>query len=193
MPNPLDCRLILASKSPRRSQLLEQAGFRFEVRTQDVGEEYEATTPVLEISEMLAVRKARAAKHYLSEGDVILAADSLVIHDGEIFEKPTDAEDARRMLRRLSDSVHTVTTGVCLLSAVDERQFTGTAMVYCSKVTDAEIDFYLEKYQPYDKAGAYGIQEWFGLCKIHRIEGTYPSVMGLPTDLVYSNLAQMAW
>ena len=193
MPDPLDCRLILASKSPRRSQLLEQAGFRFEVRTQDVSEAYEATTPVLEISEMLAVRKARAAKHYLSDGDVILAADSLVIHDGEIFEKPTDADDARRMLRRLSDSVHTVTTGVCLLSAVDERQFTGTALVYCSHVTDAEIDFYLEKYRPYDKAGAYGIQEWFGLCKIHRIEGTYPSVMGLPTDLVYSNLAQMDW
>lgn len=193
MPNPLSCRLVLASKSPRRSQLLEQAGFQFILRSQDVAEDYDDSTPTLEISEMLAVRKAHAAKHYLSEGDVILAADSLVIHENEVFEKPTDAEDARRMLHRLSDSVHTVTTGVCLLSKKDEKRFTGMALVYCSPVTDAEIDFYLEKYKPYDKAGAYGIQEWFGLCKIHRIEGTYPSIMGLPTDLVYFHLAQMDW
>lgn len=193
MPNPLDCRIILASKSPRRSQLLEQAGFNFSVRTQDVPEDYDPATPILKISELLAERKAEGAAQYLAEGDVVLAADSLVIHDEEIFEKPTDKEDARRMLRRLGDSVHTVTTGVCLLSKKDKRCFTGTALVYCSPVTDAEIDYYIDTYQPFDKAGAYGIQEWFGLCKIHRIEGTYPSVMGLPTDLVYFNLSQMDW
>ena len=193
MPNPLDCHLILASKSPRRSQLLERAGFRFSVRTQDVPEDYDPSTPILEISEMLAVRKAEGSRRYLNEGDVVLAADSLVIHDEEIFEKPVDKADARRMLRRLSDSVHTVTTGVCLLSKKDRKQFTATALVYCSPTTEAEIDFYIDTYRPFDKAGAYGIQEWFGLCKIHRIEGTYPSIMGLPTDLVYFHLSQMDW
>ena len=193
MPNPLDCRIVLASKSPRRSQLLEQAGFQFIIRSTDTNEDFDPAMPALEVSEHLAVRKAGAARPFLSEGDVILAADSLVLQGDIIYEKPKDKADAQRMLRAISGTVHTVTTGVCLLSAKEQRRFTGISQVHVAAMSEAEIDFYIEQYQPYDKAGGYGIQEWVGLCKIHRIDGTYPNIMGLPVDLVYHHLSQMAW
>ncbi|MEM1358385.1 MAG: Maf family protein [Bacteroidota bacterium] len=184
-----DLSLILASKSPRRSYLLEQAGIPFTIRTADVEEIYPPETPTLEVAPYLAELKAREAAYLLqADHEVLLTADSVVILDDEIFGKPRDREHAQETLRRLSGRKHTVVTGCCLLSATKKEVFSGIADVYLNEMTDEEIDWYIDTYQPYDKAGAYAIQEWVGLAKIRKIDGTYPTVMGLPVDLVYERL-----
>lgn len=139
---------------------------------------------------MLAQRKARTAAHLISGSEVVLSADSVVILDNEIFNKPADYDEAFRMIRRLSGRQHTVVTGVCLLSKNRESVFAGVSEVFFSELSDAEIDHYIRTCQPFDKAGAYGVQEWIGHCKIRRIEGTYANVMGLPVDLVYAELGK---
>lgn len=184
-----DLSLILASKSPRRSYLLEQAGIPFTIRTADVEEIYPPETPVLEVAPYLAELKATEARHLLrADNEVLLTADSVVILDEEIFGKPKSREHAQETLRRLSGRKHTVVTGCCLLSATKKEVFSGIADVYLNEMTNEEIDWYIDTYQPYDKAGAYAIQEWVGLAKIRKIDGTYPTVMGLPVDLVYDRL-----
>ncbi len=182
--------IVLASKSPRRSQLLREAGFDFRVLPLDVDEDFPADMPVEEVAEYLARRKALAAAPAIQSDEVILAADSVVILDGEIFNKPADYDEAFRMIRRLSGRQHTVITGVCLLSATRERSFSGVSQVTFAGLNDAEIDYYIRSCQPFDKAGAYGVQEWIGLCKITHIEGTYANVMGLPVDKVYAALQE---
>jgi len=189
MNNPQDLPLILASASPRRSQLLEQAGFTFQVRPQSVDEVYPADMPVQDVAPYLAQLKAEAAADLLTEDtSILLTADSVVILNDRIYEKPQDEEDARRMLRALSGEEHTVITGVCLRSRHKERVFSGVTHVQFEELTDAEIAYYVKQYQPFDKAGSYAIQEWIGLCKISGIRGTYANVMGLPVDLVYHEL-----
>ena len=121
---------------------------------------------------------------------VILAADSVVILGNSLFNKPTDREEAVAMLRQLSGQTHTVVTGVCLCTKEKSVVFAGVSEVTFAALTMPEIDYYLDTFQPYDKAGSYGIQEWIGLCKISRIEGTYSNVMGLPMDLVYQHLLE---
>ena len=181
--------LILASASPRRSHLLEQAGFTFEVRPQHIDEVYPSDMPAEEVAPYLAQLKAKAADKLLQDDhSVVLAADSVVILDGVIYEKPRNADDARRMLQALSGQEHTVITGVCLRSRKKERVFSGITHVQFEPLHDAEIDYYIEHYQPFDKAGSYAIQEWIGLCKISGIRGTYANVMGLPVDMVYREL-----
>jgi len=184
----LELPIILVSKSPRRRQLLEQAGFQFTIKPQDVPEDYPDDMPVEEVAPFLAQKKVRASMHELEGNGVLLGADSVVILDGVIYEKPKDRADAQRILRELSGREHTVITGVCLANAKQERVFSGVSRVHFDKLSDEEIDFYIDKYQPYDKAGAYAIQEWIGLCKINKIEGTYANIMGLPVDLVYQEL-----
>ncbi len=185
----LNKKIILASKSPRRSQLLQQAGFRFEVKTQDIEETYPDDLDRTKVAEYLAVKKARGAAHYITDDEILLAADSVVLLNDTIYEKPTDVADAQRILRALSGQRHEVITGVCLLSQNKEVAFSGVSAVYFDELSDAEIDYYIEYYQPFDKAGAYAIQEWIGLCKINKIEGTYANIMGLPVELVYQHLA----
>jgi len=185
-------KIILASKSPRRSQLLEQAGFDFEIRTTEVEENYPADMVPQKVPEFLAKKKAHASKHFLQGEEVILAADSIVILDDVIFEKPKDRADAVRILRQLSGKQHQVITGVCLLSKKQELVFSGLSQVFFDELSDAEIAFYIDQYRPFDKAGSYGIQEWIGLCKIQKIEGTYSNIMGLPVDLVYKAMLEMA-
>lgn len=180
--------LILASKSPRRSQLLREAGFEFEVKTFDTDESWPPALPADEVPQYLATKKARAAAQLLSKNEVILAADTVVLIDGEVLNKPADHAEAFDMIRRLAGRGHRVITGVCLLSREKEVAFSSLTHVFFSELTDAEINFYIEKCQPFDKAGAYGAQEWLGHCKISRIEGSYPNVMGLPVDLVYEAL-----
>ena len=182
--------IVLASKSPRRSQLLREAGFDFRVLALDVDEDFPADMPVEEVAEYLARRKALAAAPALRPDEVILAADSVVILDGEIFNKPADYDEAFRMIRRLSGRQHTVVTGVCLLSAARECAFSGVSQVTFADLSDEEIDYYIRTCRPFDKAGAYGVQEWIGLCKITHIEGTYANVMGLPVDKVYAALQE---
>lgn len=182
--------LVLASKSPRRAQLLQEAGFEFTIATFDVNEDFSADTPVEAVAEQLAVRKALGAKHLATNQTIILAADSVVIIDGVIFNKPSDYTEAFQMIRQLSGKQHTVMTGVCLLSQDHQVSFTGITKVWFTELSDAEIDYYIHTCKPFDKAGAYGVQEWIGHCKIQRIEGTYTNVMGLPVDLVYAALQQ---
>lgn len=181
-------KIILASQSPRRQQLLQQAGFTFEVKALPIDESFPADMPVGEVAAFLARRKAHAARGLIAGDEVLLAADSVVILGETIYNKPENAEDARRILRALSGQVHRVITGVCLLSRDKERVFSGESRVHFAELSEEEIDYYIQTCQPFDKAGAYAIQEWIGLCKIDRIEGTYANIMGLPVDLVYREM-----
>ena len=185
---PLEKKIILASKSPRRSQLLKAAGFQFEVKALEVDESFSDDLKKEEVAEHLAIRKAEAAKSFLKGEDIILAADSIVLLNGIIYGKPKDRSDAQNILRALSGQKHQVITGVCLLSKDKQVSFSGVSDVYMRSLSAAEIDYYIDHFQPYDKAGAYAIQEWIGLCKIERIEGTYSNIMGLPVELVYRHL-----
>ena len=180
--------LILASKSPRRSQLLREAGFDFTVQTFDVDESFPAEMPPEEVAPWLAQRKAVAAAHLIQAEEIILAADSVVILDGKIYNKPADYQEAFNMIRALSGRQHTVVTGVCLLSKEKEKVFAGLTQVWFSELSDDEIDYYIRTCEPFDKAGSYGAQDWIGHCKITRMEGTFQNVMGLPVDLVYAAL-----
>lgn len=182
--------LILGSKSPRRSQLLSEAGFEIEVRIQDVDEDFEDTIPVIDVAEMLALRKANALKFSLLPHEILITADSVVILDNKIYNKPENYNDGVRMLAELSGRTHTVATGVCLTKANEQKSFTVTTDVTFDKMSPEEIDYYLKIHQPYDKAGAYGIQDWIGLCKVAKIEGSYSNVMGLPMREVYAAIQQ---
>lgn len=188
MLNTLQRPLILASKSPRRSQLLTEAGFTFEVRTKEVAENYAKKLKAKAVPLFLAEKKATACQDFLQKGSIILAADTIVTKGKKIYEKPKDRKDAVRILKKLSGSWHQVITGVCLLSLEKKVSFIGVSKVKLEKLSAAEIDFYVDHFQPYDKAGAYAIQEWIGLCKISKIKGTYANIMGLPVDLVYRHL-----
>lgn len=190
MTNYFSRPLILASQSPRRSQLLREAGFEFTVQAADIDESFPADMPVEEVAPWLAQRKARAVAHLIRDREVVLAADSVVILDGVIYNKPADYDEAFHMIRLLSGRQHTVVTGICLLAAEKERSLAGITKVWFAELDDAEIDYYIRNWKPFDKAGAYGAQDWIGHCKITRIEGTFQNVMGLPVDLVYRTLAE---
>jgi septum formation protein len=182
-------KLILASKSPRRSQLLKEAGFRFVVKTKEVDESWPNEMPVEQIAPYLAEKKALACADFLSNDDeILLTSDSVVLLDGNIYNKPADFEEGSQMLRALSGKTHTVMTGVCLLSTTKKKVFHAISKVHFEPLTDEEIHYYLSHYKPYDKAGAYAIQEWIGHCKISKIEGTYSNIMGLPMEAVYREL-----
>lgn len=184
--------IILASKSPRRSYLLEQAGIPFTVRTADVEEIYPDDLPALEVAPYLAKLKAKGSLHLLEqEEEVLLTADSVVIIDGVIYGKPKNRAEAIATIEKMSGRMHTVVTGCCLMNRHREMVFSGVSDVYFNELSRSEIEWYIDECQPFDKAGAYGIQEWIGLAKIHKIVGTYPNIMGLPVDLVYEHL--MAW
>ncbi len=186
-PSPV---LILGSKSPRRSQLLREAGFEFEIRVQDSDEAFELSMPSLQVAEFLARVKATELKHTLSTHEVLLTADSVVILDGLIYNKPSDYGEGIAMLSALSGRTHTVATGVSISTLTTEKSFTVTTDVTFDKITSSEMDYYLRHFHPYDKAGAYGIQDWIGWCKINRIEGSYSNVMGLPVREVYLGLQE---
>ncbi|MBK9012790.1 MAG: septum formation protein Maf [Saprospiraceae bacterium] len=186
-----DKKIILASKSPRRSQLLEQAGFRFEVRNKEVEEDFPSEMPADEVASYLAEKKAMACAEFLqSDDEILMSADSVVILDEKIYGKPVDFDDAVQILTELSGRVHRVITGVCLLSKTKKRVFSEVAHVHFQPLSEAEIRYYIETYQPYDKAGAYAVQEWIGLCKVSKIEGTFTNIMGLPMESVFRELEE---
>ncbi|MCB0523771.1 MAG: Maf family nucleotide pyrophosphatase [Saprospiraceae bacterium] len=182
--------IILASKSPRRSQLLREAGFTFTVQAFDVDESFSSEMPLEEVAPYLAQKKAQAAKHLIQDQEIILTADSTVILGDTIFNKPEDYAEAQSMLRALSGKQHTVVTGVCLLGKEKEVVLSGHTQVWFSELSDEEIDHYIRHYAPFDKAGSYGAQDWIGHCKIPKIEGSFQNVMGLPVALVYEALSQ---
>lgn len=183
-------RLLLASKSPRRRQLLAEIGLPVECVTLDVDEHLASPLPPNEVAEYLARRKAAAfPKEKIDDNSVLVTADTVVVLDGQVLGKPSNRNEAIAMLRSLSGRSHTVYTGVCLRSTSDEMSFTESTTVCFRKFTDKDIDYYVDNYRPYDKAGAYGIQEWIGMVGVERIEGCYYNVMGLPVARLYETLS----
>jgi septum formation protein len=180
--------LILASNSPRRQQLLEQAGFKFAVRVKDTEESFPESMEIAKVPEYLALKKAEAFKEELLGEEILITADTIVALDNQIFNKPVDINEAYNMLNALSGRSHDVYTGVCLYSKQKQVVFSDRTRVYFRKLEPAEIDYYVENYMPYDKAGAYGAQDWLGLIAIEKIEGSYFNVMGLPVHRVYEEL-----
>jgi septum formation protein len=176
---------ILASKSPRRIELLSGLGIPFTVKTVDIAEEYPDSLGMTEIPVYLARQKAQPFESQLQYNDLLITADTIVWLHGEVLGKPAGPEDARVMLQKLSGHIHQVVTGVCLKSVLKETTFYAVTHVCFKILTDQEINFYLENYNPYDKAGAYGIQEWIGLAGITGIEGSYHNVVGLPVQRLY--------
>ncbi len=181
--------LVLASGSPRRKQLMTDAGFTFTIETRPTDELFPDDMPADDVAEFLARQKAEQFSHD-SGNRLILCADTVVILDGQILNKPQDVADAHRMLRSLSGQTHRVRTGVCLLSPTGMESFTDEATVQFADLTDAEIDYYIRVCQPFDKAGAYGAQDFIGLIGVTRLDGSFYTVMGLPTHRVYQTLKQ---
>ena len=184
-------RIILASGSPRRKNLLEEAGFKVEVINNHVEEDFPDNLPVEEVATFLAHKKAIGNLQNIPKDTFLLTADSTVIWNGRLLGKPENRAMAIDYLKQLSNQTHTVITGVCLIKNQKEKVFKAITKVTFGSLLDKEIDFYLDHYQPFDKAGSYGLQEWIGLCKIAKIEGTHSNVMGLPIYEVYQNI--MNW
>ena len=172
-------RIILASQSPRRKQLLEMAELVFEVVIADVDETNPPGMPGEEVPEFLARKKADAVRHLVGDA-VVIAADTVVLLDHHILGKPRDADDANNILRQLSGRVHKVVTGVCIRRGDKEKSFSVTTEVCFRPLSDLQIAHYISRYKPFDKAGAYAIQEWIGVTGIEKINGDYYNVMGLP-------------
>ena len=184
-------KLILASNSPRRRELLKGLDLDFEVKTLvGVEEVYPPELPVEQIAEFLAKLKADAYLPNLQENELLITADTVVCLDGKVFGKPQDEADAKQMLQTLSGRTHQVLTGVCLMSRGKKTSFTSVSDVSFSEISASEIDYYIQKYQPYDKAGAYGVQEWIGYVAVKHICGSYYNVMGLPIHRLYEELKQ---
>ena len=182
-------RVILASNSPRRKELLAGLGIDFEVKVlPDIDESYPEDLPVQEVAEYIAGKKARAYLPLMDADELIITADTVVIVGQEVLGKPVDAEDAKSMLRKLSGRAHQVTTGVCLMTRTAERRFSVTTDVTFKPFDAEEIDYYVEHYRPMDKAGAYGIQEWIGYIGVTGLNGSYYNVMGLPVQRIYTEL-----
>jgi len=180
--------LILASASPRRRQLLEEAGFRFLAAAVDFREVWPSHLRGREIAEFLAEGKAEAWNDEIRPGQIIITADTVVWCHDTVLGKPADAAEAARFLRMLSGCEHEVITGMCLRDRSKKHTFSVTTRVTFRELSDEEIGYYIEKCQPFDKAGAYGIQEWIGLRGITRIEGSYYNVVGMPVSDLYSVL-----
>lgn len=185
----VDYRIILASNSPRRRELLAGLGLEFEVRVlQGIDESYPATMPALETAEYIAAKKAAAYQSQMADDELIITADTVVIVGDEVLGKPADADEARAMLLKLSGRTHQVVTGVCLTTRQQSSHFSVRTDVTFKTLTDDEITYYIEKYKPYDKAGAYGIQEWIGYIGCTGLHGSYYNVMGLPVQRIYTEL-----
>jgi septum formation protein len=183
-----DFQVILASQSPRRQQLLKDLGLDFDIDVREVEEIFPEGLERDEIPQYLSKLKAEPFKDELSEKQLVITSDTIVWVDGEVLGKPKDREDAFRMISALSGRKHQVVSGVCLTTKEKRLAFSSVTDVYFKELTQEEITFYIDEYAPYDKAGAYGIQEWIGFIGIEKIEGSYFNVMGLPVQQLYTEL-----
>ena len=180
--------IVLASNSPRRRELLAGLGIEFEVRVlPDIDESYPADLPVMQIAEYIAHEKASAYLLTMKDNDLVITADTVVIIGNEVLGKPKDEEDAKRMLRLISGKTHQVVTGVCLTTK-QQRHFSVSTDVTFKDLPENEINYYITKYKPFDKAGAYGIQEWIGYVGVTSLNGSYFNVMGLPVQKLWEEL-----
>jgi len=183
--------IILASKSPRRQELLSKTGIEFDVVLKEVDESFPEGLQLAEVAIYIAEKKAKAFDETLEENDIVLTADTIVCIDNKILGKPEDEDHAFEMLSLLSGRKHEVITGVAFLQDHKIYSFSETTEVYFLPLSNDEIEYYIKTYQPFDKAGAYGIQEWIGLAGIERINGSYSNVVGLPTHRVYQELQKL--
>lgn len=187
-----DYHIILASGSPRRQQFFRELEIDFEIRLKPVEEEYPSSLAGVEITNYLAELKAAAFEGELNTGDILITSDTIVWHEGKALEKPRDPAQALEMIKSLCGKTHKVITSVCFKTPTEIKTVHATTHVTFGTLSTEEIEYYIDKYRPFDKAGAYGIQEWIGLIGVDHIEGSYFNVVGLPTHLVYQTLCEMA-
>jgi septum formation protein len=180
--------IILASGSPRRQQFFKEMDIPFSIRLKEIEEVYPNHLKAEEITNYLAALKAKAFEDTLQENDILVTSDTIVWLDGNALGKPKDRTDAVAMLQKLSNQTHEVITSVCLKSIAKTEIFHCITKVTFTALTDEAIHYYLEKYEPFDKAGSYGIQDWIGLIGISKIEGSYTNVVGLPTELLFKKI-----
>lgn len=181
--------LILASNSPRRQQLLKDLGFDFEVFTRDFDESFPDELPAMEVAEYLAIKKNNNYRE-LKPQDLIITSDTTVICENHVLNKAADKTEARNMLSMLSGKTHQVVSGVCVSSPEKNISFSDSTAVTFDIITEQEMNYYIDHFKPFDKAGAYGIQEWIGMAKISAISGSYFTVMGLPTHRLFKVLTE---
>ncbi|MCB9256114.1 MAG: septum formation protein Maf [Chitinophagales bacterium] len=182
---------ILASKSPRRQELLKHILPTFELRIKEIEEVYPVDLNPREVPQYLAELKAKGFQDELKQNDILISSDTIVYMNNKIYGKPKDREEGIAFLQELSGKRHEVITGVCLLSREGIHSFIETTYVYFKKLDQNEIEYYIDHYKPYDKAGAYAIQEWIGMIGIEKIEGDYFNVVGLPLSRLYDELQKI--
>lgn len=188
----MNCTLVLASKSPRRRQLLGELGLPLRFVNINADETVSSSIPSAQVAEAIALRKAEAFdRSLLSDHEVLVTADTVVVNNDTVLGKPHSREEALAMLSGLSGRQHSVYTGVCLLTRNKKVSFTEETFVRFAQLTDAELEYYVDRYKPFDKAGAYGIQEWIGMVGVEGIEGCYYNVMGLPVARLYKELKSL--
>ncbi len=189
LPNLQKYKIMLASKSPRRRELLQQLRIPFNVITiGGIDESFPESIPLVDVPQYISSVKADAYQHKITDNELVITADTMVICGDKILGKPKDAQDAARMLRLLSGKTHQVATGVTISTTDKRTSFTTVSDVTFSELTDDEIDYYVENFIPLDKAGAYGIQEWIGAVAVSSINGSFYNVMGLPVHRLYQEL-----
>lgn len=184
--------LILASGSPRRQQFFKDLDLDFEIRLKEIEEVYPPELKAAEITDYLAELKANAFEGELQPNDILITSDTIVWHKDKALGKPKNEQDAFEILKSLSNATHEVITSVCFKTATSSTVLNELTKVTFNELSDEAIRYYLENYKPYDKAGAYGIQEWIGFIAVSKIEGSYANVMGMPTDKVYEYLSKLA-
>jgi len=184
-------KLLLASKSPRRQQFLKDLGLSFTTISIDVVENYPKYLHGNEITSFLAKLKADAYEKVLEPNEILITADTIVRASGKILGKPKDADDAKKILQLLSNNQHEVITSVCIRTLHKTKIINDTTTVYFKKLTEEEIDFYIQNFNPFDKAGAYGIQEWIGYIGVKKIEGSFYTVMGFPVHKFYKEMMKL--
>ncbi|OIQ31364.1 MAG: septum formation protein Maf [Crocinitomix sp. MedPE-SWsnd] len=188
LENLANKRIILSSKSPRRQELLKGLDIDFEIEVRPVDEIYSLDLEAEKVPSFLSKLKATAFDGDLNESDILITSDTIVILGSEILEKPKSEEEAKGMIRKMAGKTHTVVTGVALTSADKQEVFSDHTKVTFGELTDEEIEYYISKYKPFDKAGSYGVQEWIGYVAIDNLEGSYYNVMGLPLHKLYKAL-----
>ena len=187
-------KIILASASPRRKELLSGLGMEFTIDTRNTFEEVAPQgLPYTAWPEYMAKGKSYGFHRELTDNEILITADTMVLCTDEIMGKPKDRTDAIRMLQKLQNNKHTVLTGVCIRTLQKEVCFTASTDVYFDELSQEETELYIDTYKPYDKAGAYGVQEWIGYAGIKRIEGSYFNVMGLPVQMLYQRLKEFSF
>jgi len=183
--------LILASGSPRRQQFFKDLDLDFEIRLKDIEEIYPPELKAVEITDYLAELKASAFDGELKENEILVTSDTIVWHQNKALGKPKNAEEAFEMIKSMSNTTHEVFTSVCFKTNAASTLINDVTKVTFNDLSDEAISYYIENYKPYDKAGAYGIQEWFGFMAVAKVEGSYTNVMGLPTAKVYEYLSTL--